>query len=122
MTATGEIPINRFTLFTTYFGYLVLITFGMLRDLLAKVTGRSRYAQELNPKNNALFTGWERFYTRRLFNRIQDCWARPLVGRPSVWIELAPREFTETQRLKTEWEGVPRRVLNLGHYAQMLPF
>lgn len=108
-----------FTLMTMYFGYLVLMAFGHLRDLAGRLTGRSRYSSELSPaKSGGLVPGWERFYTRRLFNRIQDCWARPVVGRPSVWIEIAPREFTSQQRMKTQWEATDqvKRVLNLGSY------
>jgi len=109
-----------FTLLTMYFGYLVLTVFGHFRDFMGRLTGRSRYFAELAPPKSGggLVNGWERFYTRRLFNRIQDCWARPVVGRPSVWIDIAPREFTDQQRMRTQWDATDKvkRVLNLGSY------
>jgi serine palmitoyltransferase len=111
--------VHSFTLWTTYFGYLVLVVFGHIRDLMGRLTGKSRYASELLPSlNGGLVNGWERFYTRRLFNRIQDCWARPVIGRPSTWIEIASREFTPNQRMRTEWSASDKvkRVLNLGSY------
>jgi serine palmitoyltransferase len=110
---------SYFTWLTTYLGYMVLVVFGHFRDLMGRITGKSRYASELSTTTGGkLVHGWERFYTRRLFNRIQDCWARPVIGRPSVWIDIAAREFTENQRMRTLWDASDRiqRVLNLGSY------
>ena len=30
-----------------------------------------------------LFSGWQCFYTKRLYGRIQDCWNRPITGQAS---------------------------------------
>ena len=101
---------------TTYFGYIVLVGFGLFRDFFAKLTGRTRYKADLLANDGAIASGWERFYVRRLFNRIQDCFARPVVGRPSTWIEVAPRRITNTQAMKLEWNQKTTRALNLGSY------
>ena len=81
---------SLFTAITTYLGYLVLIVFGHLRDIAGKLTGRSRYLETLQPNDPGfapLVAGWENFYTRRLFNRIQDCWNRPVSSQ--CWRGLA---------------------------------
>ncbi|KAH9258317.1 hypothetical protein BASA81_003366 [Batrachochytrium salamandrivorans] len=107
--------VGWFTLITTYLGYAVLIFFGRVRDWSGWATGRSRYHDELNSASSGgLVAGWERFYTRRLFNRIQDCWARPVVSRPSIWIDVAERRFAN-RGMETDWSK-HQRILNLGSY------
>jgi serine palmitoyltransferase len=99
----------------------MLMLFGHVRDLVGRLTGRSRYASELRAESGAqsrIVKGWERFYTRRMFNRIQDCWSRPVVGRPSTWITLAERVSCDGQKTMETRLDFPqqRRVLNLGSY------
>jgi serine palmitoyltransferase len=115
--------ISFFTTITTYLSFMILILFGKIRDSLGTLTGKSRYVKELKPtaKITPVVSGWERFYTRRLFNRIQDCWSRPVVGRPSTWITLAERVEIEDLgmggRMKIRLNEIKhQRVLNLGSY------
>lgn len=109
--------IGWFTLSTTYLGYACLILFGHLRDFFGHWTGKSRYSSELTSEER-IVKGWERFYTRRLFNRIQDCWARPVCGRPSTRISLAERTSNDNQKtMITKFNHLAHpHVLNLGSY------
>ena len=121
-SSSDEEQRSVFTVLTTYFGFATLTLFGYLRDLVGRLTGKSRYVTELRSSEDAaqarIVRGWERFYTRRMFNRIQDCWSRPVVGRPSTWITLAERCSTDGQKtMETHLDiALPRQVLNLGSY------
>lgn len=68
-----EPTITWFATMTTYFTFIVVIVIGHLRDFLGKVFRRSRYLEDVRPKDGyaPLFKSWENFYTRRLYHRIQ---------------------------------------------------
>lgn len=106
--------------FTTYFGYAVLFMFGFIRDFTANIFKPSSrppdgYAQ--------LKVGYEDFYTRRLFHRIQDCWNRPISSCPGTWIDVLERESIDYNRVlgygfnkALRLTGRAQRCLNLGSY------
>ena len=40
-----------------------------------------------------MLNDWENFFTRRLYHRVQDCWARPISGPPGAnRMEVALRQ------------------------------
>jgi serine palmitoyltransferase len=79
------------------------------------VTGKSRYNIYDKEGYSSLFKNWESFFTRRLFNRIQDCWNRPLSSGPGVYIDVMERISNDDfKSLVTS--GTSTRCLNLGSY------
>lgn len=93
-----EIELPLFAAYTTYLGYAVLIFFGHIRDLLAKLVGHGRYLRRATPYGSddldfyaPLLKSWENFYTRRLYHRIQDCFNRPIASSPGATIQVLER-------------------------------
>ena len=87
-----------------YFGYAVLILCGHVRDLFAKIIGQGRYLRDT--KNSPyssdnlrcyapLLSSWEKFYTRQLYHRIQDCFNRPIASNPGANIQVLERVSTD---------------------------
>jgi serine palmitoyltransferase len=104
------------TTLATYYGFLILILVGHTRDFFAYYFGFSRYSQTNVEKGFAiLLQSWESFFTRRLFNRVQDCWARPICSSPGARIEVMNRtskDFEATFQL----DGSTSKCINLGSY------
>ncbi|GBG32941.1 5-aminolevulinate synthase, mitochondrial [Hondaea fermentalgiana] len=108
-----------FTAITTYLGIAVIFFFGRLRDKFGTITGRSRFRDELLPKhaNEAplLDPYGAAFYARRIKFRVQDCFFRPVRGRPGTYIDVMKQTIDEDGiRLKTT--GEVQACLNLGSY------
>ena len=62
-----------------------------------------------------LLKSWESFYTRRLFHRIQDCWARPISSAPGAYIDVMERS-TSDNNCTLFTTGESKKCLNLGSY------
>ena len=58
---------------------------------------------------------WESFYTRRLFHRIQDCWARPISSAPGAYIDVMERSSND-DNCTLFTTGESKKCLNLGSY------
>ena len=100
------------TAFITLWNYSVLILFGFLRDFFEKKTKAARLADGYAP----LLQDWEDFYTRRLFNRIQDCFSRPICSAPSAWVSVMERDFTGSDHSSMKLCGTSVNCLNLSSY------
>ncbi len=94
--AYGETP--YIAAVTTYLGYAVLIVFGHLRDRLDSLLRLllAPYFAKLSsgtkrPELPPLLNDFEDFYTRRLYDRINDCWGRPITGTAGAWINVLER-------------------------------
>ena len=115
--ALPEVPL--FVALTTYLGYAVLISFGLFREACAKLSGRSRYSQELCQSDGLgrLTDGWAAFYTRRLYHRLQDVFNRPLSGRPGAYIQVLERESPDGMKsMRIKEPRQTRRLMNLSSY------
>jgi serine palmitoyltransferase len=96
-----------------YFGYGMLFIFGRARDFIDKLFGG---AMMVTPKGYApLFVDSEYFYIRRLFQRIRDCWDRPICSVPGAWIEVLERQSNDKNETFF-FTGRKLRCLNLGSY------
>mmetsp|Transcript_4121 Transcript_4121/g.8913 ORF Transcript_4121/g.8913 Transcript_4121/m.8913 type:complete len:519 (-) Transcript_4121:251-1807(-) len=108
-----------FTALTTYMGYIVLFFFGHLRDTFGKITGRSRFRDELLTRHfdeaPLLEPGGPAFYVRRLKHRIQDCFFRPINSRPGAWIDVMEQRVG-ADGVHMEITGETKHCLNLGSY------
>lgn len=108
-----------FTALTTYFGFIVLFSFGHLRDACARLTGVSRFSDELlkhaKDETPLLDPRGQAFYVRRLKHRIQDCWDRPISSRPGAWIDVMDRTLSK-DGARLQLTGTSKHCLNLGSY------
>lgn len=111
-------PSSSFTTFITYWIYLVALLVGAGRDLLAQVTGRSKFFTKPNPKFKRfppILNSIDSFYSRRLYFRYRDVWNRPLAGPPGAEFDVIMREpVPGTTHLRMTKEI--RKCVNLGSY------
>ena len=64
-----------------------------------------------------IWTGWVVFYTRRLYNRIEDCWNRPITGEASSTIDVCVRRRAgRGDAAPLVCTGETQKCLNLGSY------
>lgn len=101
---------------TTYVSYLLLIFFGHTRDFLNKYFYSSTSQSLKAPKGYApLNDDFEAFYTRRLKQRIDDCFARPTTGVPGRYITLIDRTSSNFN-LSYQYTGTHTETLNMSSY------
>jgi len=100
----------------TYYSYAVLILLGHFRDFLGRISGWTRYKEEIPKKGfSVLLKSWESFYTRRLYGRINDCWNRPIKSSPSASIDVMER-VSSNGNYSYQFTGKTTHCLNTGSY------
>ncbi|KAI9175806.1 serine palmitoyltransferase component [Blastocladiella emersonii ATCC 22665] len=105
-----------FTLVTTYLGYLILIAFGHLRDFFGKRLRAKEYSHLLAVGGYApLVSDFDSFYSRRLYQRIRDCFNRPITNVPGRHITLLDRYSDDGNKTFT-LTGKTKKCLNLSSY------
>jgi len=112
----------------TLSGYAYLIARGKVLDLVEKLVaslffwrraasaarGNTPSGQRVGPP---IWTGWQIFYTKRLYQRIVDCWNRPIAGMASSSIDVCDRARDGNgDAAPLEMTGSTTRCLNLGSY------
>eukprot|EP00301_Raphidiophrys_heterophryoidea_P012519 c190_g1_i1.p1 GENE.c190_g1_i1~~c190_g1_i1.p1 ORF type:complete len:484 (+),score=114.07 c190_g1_i1:80-1531(+) len=97
-----------FAAITTYMNYLVMFIFGYLREFF-----RGFLSAKPQKGYALLVKGYEDFYTRRFYGRMEDCWNRPITGTPGAWIDVLERVRVKDNLVLT---GEKRKCLNLGSY------
>ncbi|KAJ6294334.1 hypothetical protein OIU76_022418 [Salix suchowensis] len=60
-------------------------------------------------------SGQEDFIVRRLYNRVQDCFGRPISSAPDVWFDIVHRYSNDHNKTMRRTSKVTR-CLNLGSY------
>ena len=113
-------PSSWFTSLCTYWVYTIALLSGIVRDLCASITGRSKFfvsKDDFNIKKGyaRMLKPIDSFYSRRLYFRYQDVWNRPLSGIPGAQIDVLERKLNErgNRLVRT---GTSRRCVNLGSY------
>ncbi|KAI5120401.1 hypothetical protein M0805_000180 [Coniferiporia weirii] len=103
-------------LLTTYISYILLICLGHLRDFFGKRFRSSNY-KHLKEKDGyaPLNSDFDSFYTRRLKQRIDDCFSRPTTGVPGRTITLFDRESND-HNTTFQLTGTRTRGLNMSSY------
>ncbi|KAL4811475.1 pyridoxal phosphate-dependent transferase [Aspergillus unguis] len=104
-----------FVILTTYFSFLVLIFLGHFQDYFARWFQPRTY-RHLKPRNGyaSLYSDFESFYTRRMKQRINDCFERPTSGVPGRHVVLLNR--TTKDNFHFELTGEETSTLNLSSY------
>ncbi|WVO18660.1 hypothetical protein L204_106380 [Cryptococcus depauperatus] len=103
-------------LLSTYLSYILLIVIGHIRDFFGKRFTPSAYFH-LMPQNGyaALNSDFDSFYTRRLKQRLDDCFARPTTGVPGRTIMCRDR-LSNDQNKTFQFTGTTTRALNISSY------
>ncbi|CAM0914124.1 unnamed protein product [Alopecurus aequalis] len=101
------------TALTTLFTFGVLFAFGHLRDLFRRILDASKSS---NLKGYApICLGFEDFYTRRIYLRVQDIFNRPIASAPDAWLDVVERTSDDGNKTLHRTTRTSR-CLNLGSY------
>ena len=99
----------------TYISYLILIIFGHVRDFFGKIFRPGDYNDLIEKDGYApWYDGFESFYIRRLKDRIDDLFARPIHGAPGRYTRCFDR--IRLRRLNYHYTGNLSECLNLSSY------
>jgi len=112
-------PTPMYCAVLTYLIYAILTIFGFLRDFLRRY-GIEKSSAATDPPDMEnfvpLYASFENFYTRNIYNRIQDVFNRPICSVPGGLIDIAERQFSQSG-WKFKYTGkVLKNVVNLGSY------
>ena len=103
----------------TYISYGIITVFGFFRDFMRKHGLEKLYAavEDFEMRDFVpLYASFESFYTRNMYNRIQDVFNRPICSVPGAKIDLVDRKFSHSG-WSYEYTGeVTKDVINLGSY------
>ncbi|CAF3638445.1 unnamed protein product [Rotaria socialis] len=103
--------------FWTYLNYVMLNIFGWFRDLLrnARIENRKGSAEN-NPTGFVpLYQSYESFYTRNVYQRISDCFNRPIGSVPGGKLDVLER-VTDDYNWSFQFTGNKITSINLGSY------
>ncbi|TDL20645.1 serine palmitoyltransferase 2 [Rickenella mellea] len=105
-----------YILLSTYVSYLFLICIGHMRDFFGKRLTATNYIHLMSHDGYAaLNSDFDSFYTRRLKQRIDDLFSRPVTGVPGRTIMLLDREFS-ANNTNQHLTGTRTRALNISSY------
>lgn len=108
--------LSYFSIIMTYFTFFNLVILGHIRDQLGKIFTPWNYMAFFeNDGMPAFFTTFDSFFIRRLYERIADCWNRPVVGVPGKSITILERESNDNNKTFI-FTGERLNVLNVGSY------
>ncbi|KAL4761599.1 putative serine palmitoyltransferase 1 [Aspergillus foveolatus] len=104
-----------FIILTTYISFLVLIFLGHFQDFVARWFQPHTY-RRLRSQNGyaSLYNDFESFFSRRMKQRINDCFERPTTGVPGRHVVLLDR--TSKDNIHFELTGKATNTLNLSSY------
>ncbi|KQK11332.1 long chain base biosynthesis protein 2d isoform X1 [Brachypodium distachyon] len=102
------------TALTTLVSYGLLFAFGHFRDFFRRILDAGKSSDNL--KGYApICLGYEDFYTRRLYLRIQDCFGRPIASAPDAWVDVVERVSNDCNKTLQRTTKTSK-CLNLGSY------
>ncbi|KAJ7093967.1 pyridoxal phosphate-dependent transferase [Mycena belliarum] len=101
---------------STFLSYLILICIGHMRDFLGKYFHPSRY-RHLMPSDGyaPLNSDFDSFYTRRLKQRMDECFGQPVTGVAGRTIMLLDRQSSDYNATQY-FTGTRTRALNISSY------
>lgn len=107
-----EEKIGSFPSLTIYFSYGILFVIGMIRDFFCRITFQSLTTTKTKPGYKPLTGGFNSFFRRRMYNRVHDCWGRPINSNAGPRIDVMERKPMSVR----ETTGKTKNVVNLGSY------
>lgn len=112
----GKTPLSYFNILMTYISFFNLVLLGHIRDQLGKIFTPWNYVSFFE-RNGVppFFTTFDSFFIRRLYQRIADCWSRPVTGVPGITIKILERVSNDNNET-FELTGEKIEVLNAGSY------
>lgn len=112
----NTLPFGRLTLLATYISFVTIVVVGHIRDQIGKIFRPWQYRifayQNGMPP---LFTSLDSFFIRRIYQRISDCWNRPIHGVPGRKLEILERISIDNNK-SFEFTNERIRALNTGSY------
>ncbi|KAI5148725.1 serine palmitoyltransferase [Enteropsectra breve] len=104
------------TIIFTYISYTIMVCIGHIRDSFGKVFIPWEY-QIFYESNGIppLYTTFESFFIRRLYQRICDCWNRPITGLPDKNLKIIERISSDSNKT-FKLTGNIIHSLNFGSY------
>ncbi|KAK3882143.1 hypothetical protein Pcinc_013466 [Petrolisthes cinctipes] len=102
---------SPFTNFTIYLSYGVLFFVGYVKEFFYPPSTKEKNREGYVP----LYIGFESFYTRNVYRRIQDCWNRAICSVPGAEIDLMER-YTPDYGWTIKHTGKTIRCINVGSY------
>lgn len=101
--------------FYAYLNYIVCFITGVIRDRMDKMTGKGRKQPE--PGYVPVLSDFQDFFTRRFYNRINDCFARVVTTNAGAFMDIKmEKKSTDLEQNKTYTGEIKERVMNLGSY------
>ena len=103
----------------TYINYGMTTIFGFLRDFLRKHGFEKLLASQEDPEMKdfvPLYASFESFYTRNIYNRIQDVFNRPICSVPGATVDIVERKFSHSGWTYEYTGNVHKDIVNLGSY------
>jgi len=100
----------------TYLSFSLIILIGHIRDQLGKIFIPGKFKKFYKHNNiPPLYTTFESFFIRRLYQRISDCWNRPIAGCPSIHLKIKERVSNDANNTFV-FTGKIIDALNFGSY------
>eukprot|EP00455_Lapot_gusevi_P037351 TRINITY_DN4174_c0_g1_i5.p1 TRINITY_DN4174_c0_g1~~TRINITY_DN4174_c0_g1_i5.p1 ORF type:complete len:482 (+),score=49.98 TRINITY_DN4174_c0_g1_i5:102-1547(+) len=110
-----DLHVGLFPHLVTIYQYFIGGVIGFLLDWLTQPRKQSKTLEGYAP----FLSGFDAFYQRRLYTRVNDCYDRPIVGCPGAWVDVMERtrQFDATLNKKVpKPSGRNVKCLNLGSY------
>lgn len=104
------------TMTTTYISFVLLVLLGYIRDFIGMLFLTKGYEHLMRKGDlHPIYTAFESFFIRRLYNRIRDCWNRPITGVPGRIIQVLERKSSDNNQTFI-LTGRQHPLLNLSSY------
>lgn len=110
------LPFGYISLLGTYISYVVLVVLGHIKDQTGKIFKPSKFKMfSYDNGMPPLFTSFDSFFIRRIYQRISDCWNRPIHGVPGRKLEILER-VSDDNNASYQLTNEKIKALNVGSY------
>lgn len=108
---------SYFIYLATYYSYIFLILVGHMRDFMGKRFHSKQYEHLKAHDGYAPLTAdFDSFFTRRIKQRFDDCFSRPITSVPSRTATLLDRDGSKTGFASFDFSGETTQALNVSSY------
>ncbi|WKY10852.1 hypothetical protein Q1695_002868 [Nippostrongylus brasiliensis] len=110
--------ISRFSKFSVYISWIVLLIFAYIRETLRKWgLENDKASKELEKQKDfvPLFSDFESVYSRNCYMRVRDVFERPIGSVPGATVNLVDR-ISDDYNWTYKYPGTQTNVINVGSY------